>query len=59
MRLRIIGLSHRRMSEMVNPTVTIRAPQPSLGYQQTSEGLDALYDPSIGSETVETQGVNG
>ena len=43
---------------MVNPTVTIRAPQPSLGYQQTSEGLDALYDPSIGSKTVETQGVN-
>jgi len=29
------------------------------GYQQTSEVLEALYAPSIGSKTVETQGVNG
>ena len=36
-----------------------RAVQPVRGYQQTSEPLDALYDPSIGSETVETPGVNG
>ena len=28
-------------------------------YQQTSEGLEALYDPSIGSETARTRGVNG
>ena len=37
----------------------IRAIQPTLPYQQTSQGLDALYDPSIGSKTTQTQGVNG
>ena len=36
-----------------------RASLLSQGYQQTSQGLDALYDPSIGSETTLTQGVNG
>ena len=35
-----------------------RARQTLRGYPQTSEPLDGLYDPSIGSETAITQGVS-
>ena len=36
-----------------------RARQTLRGSIGASEGRNGLYDPSIGSETVETQGVNG
>ena len=36
-----------------------RASLPLRGYQQTSEGLEALYDPSIGSQTAISKEVTG
>ena len=36
-----------------------RARQTLRGSIGASKPLDGLYDPSIGSKTVETQGVNG
>jgi len=35
-----------------------RTPQTLRPYQQTPDGLNALYDPSIGSKTARTQGVS-